>query len=169
MSSAVRSKLSRARGGERVASAGTDADQPVIGLHDVARARQHERGLRVGHYHHRFEPAQEFLGPPVLAQLYAGASKIAGVFFDLGFEPLEQREGIGGGAREARDHVPLAQPAHLAGVGLHHGLAEGHLPVARDDDGSALADGKNGGGTPAPVFVLIGHLRCLLYQATALR
>ena len=108
----------------------------VLGFHHVARAGKEERGLRVGHRHHGFEPAQIFVRAPILAEFHAGAREIARMLLELGFQPLEQRKRIGGRAGKTRDHVALAETAHLAGIGLHDRLAERHLPIARDDDRS---------------------------------
>jgi hypothetical protein len=46
----------------------------------------------------------------------ASAGKLAGVLLELGFEPFEQGESVGGGASEAGDDVALGKPANLAGV-----------------------------------------------------
>ncbi len=72
----------------------------------------------------------------------------AGILLELGLEPLEQGEGVGGGAGEAADHVALAEAAHLAGIGLDDGLADRDLTVAADDHAAALADGQDGGAVP---------------------
>ncbi len=53
---------------------------------------------------------------------------------DLRFQSLEQGEGIRRRAREARDHMALGEPAHLAGIAFHDGGAKAHLPVSADDD-----------------------------------
>ena len=74
--------------------------------------------------------------------------QLAGILLELGFQPLEQREGVGGGAGKAADHVAFAEPAHFLGVGLDDGLADRDLAVAADDDRAALADGQNGGAVP---------------------
>src|SRR6185369_773755 len=60
----------------------------------------------------------------------------------------EQREGVGGGAGEAADHVALAEAPHLPGIGFDDGLADRHLAVAADGDHAALADGQDGGAVP---------------------
>ena len=70
------------------------------------------------------------------------------MLLQLGLQPLEQGEGIGGGAGEAGDDVALAQPAHLAGVGFDDGVAEAHLAVAGDHDLAPLADREDGGAVP---------------------
>ncbi len=58
----------------------------------------------VGDGHHRFQPAQIAVGPPVLGQFDAGAFKLVGEALQLGFQPFQQGEGVGGGAGEAGDH-----------------------------------------------------------------
>jgi hypothetical protein len=121
---------------------------PASGIEHVAGAGEHQRDVLVGDDHHGFEPAQVAVGAPVLGELDRGAHQLARVLLELGLEPLEQRECVGGRAGEAADHVALGEPAHLAGVGLDDGLADRHLPVAADDDAAALADGEDGGAVP---------------------
>ena len=75
-----------------------------------------------------------------LRKLDRGARELAGILLELGFQPLEQGEGVGGGAGKAADHVALAEAAHLLGVGLDDGLADRDLAVAADHDAAALAD-----------------------------
>ena len=83
-----------------------------------------------------------------LASSTAARVSWPGYCSSLASEPLEQREGVGGGAGEAADHVALAEPAHLLGVGLDDGLADRDLAVAADRDHAALADGQDGGAVP---------------------
>ena len=137
-----------ARGGERIVAAGADAHHAGLGLEHVAGAGEHQRHLRVGDDHHGFEPAQIAVGAPVLGELDRGAGELAGILLELGFQPLEQGEGVGGGAGKAADHVALAEAPHLPGIGLDDGLADRDLPVAADDDAAALADGQDGGAVP---------------------
>src|SRR3546814_14166213 len=59
--------------------------------------------------------------------------------FELGLQPFEKREGVGGGAGEPRDHLAVAELADLAGVGLHHRLPHRDLAVTGDHDLAALA------------------------------
>src|SRR5690606_23068032 len=96
-----------------------------------------------------------------------GARELPRILFELGLQPLEQREGIGGRAGEAADHIAFAEFADLPGIGLDHGLADRNLAVAADDHPSALADGEDRGAVPAlglrilhMVYPLTGsHLR----------
>ena len=89
-------------------------DDAVVGLEHVAGAGQHQRVRLVGDDHHRLEPAQIAVGAPVLGELDGGAHQLVGILLELGFEPLEQGEGIGGGAGEAGDHLAAGEPADLA-------------------------------------------------------
>ena len=70
--------------------------------------------LAVGDREHRLEPAQHAVGAPVLGQLDRRAHQVALVLLELGLEALEQREGVGGGAGEAGQHLVVVQAAHLA-------------------------------------------------------
>ena len=117
-----------------------------LGLQHVAGPGEHKRHLGVGHQHHGLEAAQVAVGAPVLGELDAGTHQLAGKLFELGFESFKQREGVGGGSREAGDHVALGEPPNLLGVRLHHGLAEAHLSVAADHRAAALLDEQDGGG-----------------------
>ena len=101
--------------------------------------------LRVGHGEHRFETAQHAIGAPVLGELDRRAHQVALVLLELGLEALEQRERIGGGAGEARQHAILIEAADLARGGLDHDVAERHLAVAAERDDAVAADGENGG------------------------
>ena len=68
---------------------------------------------------------------------------------ELGFQPLEQGEGVGRGAGEAGDDLAVAQPPDLLGVALDDGLAHRDLAVARHHHLAALADRQDGRGVPA--------------------
>src|SRR5712672_95708 len=138
----------RAGGGERIVAARPDPHHAGLGLEHVAGAGQHQRHLLVGDDHHGFEPAQIAVGAPVLGELDRGAHELAGILLELGFQPLEQREGVGGRAREAADDVAVREPAHLAGIGLDDGLADRDLAVAADGHDPALADRQDGGAVP---------------------
>src|SRR5262245_37426791 len=138
----------RASGGERVVAAGADAHHAGIGLEHVAGAGEHQRYLRVGNDHHRLEAAQVAARATVLGEVDGGAGELSRILLELAFQPLEQGEGVGGGAGEAPDHVALAEAAHLLGVGLDDGLADGHLPVAADHDAAAFADGQDRRAVP---------------------
>ncbi|MNP35004.1 hypothetical protein D3C76_1283170 [compost metagenome] len=58
----------------------------------------------------------------------------------LGLEALEQGEGIGGTAGEARQHLAVIETMNLAGVALHDGVAEGYLAIPPDHDLAVAAD-----------------------------
>mgnify|MGYP006953450618 CR=1 FL=1 len=52
----------RAGGGERVAPAGSDRGNPVVGLDHVAASRDHQDALGIAHQEHRLEPTHPALG-----------------------------------------------------------------------------------------------------------
>ena len=79
----------------------------------------------------------------------AARGRLSGIPLELLLELLEQRERVGGGAGEARQQLAAAQRADLLGVGLHHGLADGHLAVAAERDLSVAADREDGGRADA--------------------
>src|SRR5205814_890159 len=137
---------------QRVIAAGPYSHRAAFRLEHVAGAGEHQRNLLVGDDHHGFEPPQVAVGAPVLGEFDRRAGELAGILLELGLEPLEQREGVGGRAGEARDDLALAEAAHLLGVRLDDGLPDAHLAVARDDDRTVLADGQDGGGVPACGF-----------------
>ena len=64
------------------------------------------------------------------------------MLLELGLEAREEREGVGGRAREARQHAVVVQLAHLARARLHDRLAERHLAVARHRHLAAVAHAR---------------------------
>ena len=74
--------------------------------------------------------------------------QLSGILLKLAFQPLEQREGVRGGAGKATDDVALAELADLFGVRFDHGLTDRHLPVAANYHSAALADRQNGCAVP---------------------
>ena len=102
----------------------------------------------VGDDQHRLEAAQIAVGAPVLGQFDASARELAGILLELGLEPFEQGEGVGGRAGEAGDDVALGEAANLARVGFDDRLAHADLAVAADDDLSALAHHQDGRRMP---------------------
>ena len=89
------------------------ADDPVVGLDEVAGARQQERRLRVEHDQHRLEPAEDAVGAPVLRQLDGRPLEVAAVLFELRLEPGEQRERIGGRAGESGQDLVVVEAPDL--------------------------------------------------------
>ena len=80
------------------------------------------------------------------------------------FQPLEQREGVGGRAGEAGDDAALAERPDLLGVVLDDRLADRDLPVAGDDDLAALPDGHDGRAVPGG-GILVVQWRCPCWRA----
>ena len=90
---------------------------------------------------------------PILRELDGGAHEVALVLFELGLEPLEQRERVRRGARESREHAIVIQAAHFARGRLDHDVAERDLAVAAQCHRAVAANGNNGGA------VELFHLR----------
>ena len=101
--------------------------------------------LAIGHREHRFEAAQDAVGAPVLGELDSGTRDIALVLLELRLEALEQRERVGGAAREACEDAVLIEAPHFARSRFHHDVAERHLAVAAERDLFAAPHGKYGG------------------------
>src|SRR5262252_5786110 len=132
----------RARGRERVLAAGADRSHIVLGLDHIAVARDQEEFLRVPDQQQRLEAPQIAIGAPVLGELDRGTCHVA-VLLELSLEALEQREGIRGAAREAREHLAVGETAHLACVALHDGIPEGDLAVTAEGDRAVTAHAEN--------------------------
>ena len=139
-----------------VSASMSDADQTILRLQHVAGPGQDQRNLLVGDRHHGFQPAQVAVGPPVLGQFDTGAGQLAGMLFQLCFQPLEQGEGIRRGAGKAGNDRAIANPADLFGIGLDDGGAQADLAVAGDHDAPVLAHRQDGGAVPEGL-VGIGH------------
>jgi hypothetical protein len=52
------------------------------------------------------------------------------VLFQFALEALEKGKGIRRGPGETRQHPLLVEAPHLAGIALHHRLAQGYLAIA---------------------------------------
>jgi hypothetical protein len=70
------------------------------------------------------------------------------MLFQLAFEPLEQGEGIRRRPGKPGDHLAIADAPHLAGIGLHDGVAHGNLAIARDHGAAVLLHPDDGGAVP---------------------
>ena len=114
----------------------------------------------VGDGHHRLQPAKVAVGAPVLGEFHAGAFELAREAFQLGFQPLQQGEGVGRRTGEAGQHrAAVADAAHLAGVALDDGLAERHLAVPGHGDPAVAAHAQD--GCPVPADGVVG---CVLHD-----
>ena len=83
---------------------------------------------------HGLEPAQNAVGAPVLCQLHRRAHQVALMLFELAFEALEQRKGVGRAAGESGQDLVVVEPAHLARAGLDDDGAQRDLAVAAERD-----------------------------------
>jgi len=133
----------------------------MLRLQHVAIAGERQRDVFVGDDHHRLETPQIAVGAPVLGELDAGAHQLVGILLELGFQPLQQREGVGRGTGEAGDDgTLLADAADFLRIALHHGVAERHLAVAGDHHLAALADSDDGGAVDRGRVVLFKIHTC---------
>src|SRR5690606_12820192 len=64
---------------------------------------------------------------------------------ELALEALEQREGIGRASGKAGEDLAVVEPAHLAGIALHDGVAERDLPVAAHRNRAIAANSEDRG------------------------
>src|SRR2546428_11454120 len=92
------------RGGQGHGPSGTDGDQTVVRLDEVARAGK-EVGVAVArHDELRLQPPQRPVGPPVFYQFDGGPLQVSPIFLQLGFKSGEKSEGVGGRSRESRQN-----------------------------------------------------------------
>ena len=113
-----------------VASAGSCGQDAVAGLDHVARAADQQAVPRIDH---RAAPPPAAGASGRSARVWPARSRrgdVVGIVLQLALEPLQQGEPVGRRPREAHQHLPLQQLAHLHRVGLHDLGAERHLPVA---------------------------------------
>ncbi len=106
----------------------------------------------------RLQPAQAAVGAPVLGQFDGGAGEVA-EFFQFPLESFEQGEGVRGAAGKAGEHFPVVQAPHFAGIGLHHALAQGDLPVAAHRDPAVTPHGENRRAIDSLGIVIHGNLK----------
>ena len=122
-----------ARRGQRVGAA--RSDRHTSSSSGSIRSPVPERRkllLRVDDDQHRFEPAQDAIRAPVLGELDGRALEIAAELLELLFEAADERKGVRPAAGEPCQHLPLAEPPHLARAALDDGaLIHRDLPVAR--------------------------------------
>src|SRR5688500_14556471 len=133
-------------GGQRVRASGSDREDAVVGLDDLAVPRNEQARLPVGDRQHRLEVAQDLVGAPLLGELDRGPGQVRWPALDLLFELLEQREGVGRRAREAGDDPTVVHLADLDRAPFHHRVAERYLAVSTKGDGALPADRADRGG-----------------------
>ena len=129
-----------ARAAARAKGRRSDADEAVVGLDHVARARDDEGRLRVGHGEQRLQPPEHPVHPPVLGQLDRRPREIAAMLLELGLELGEERERVSRRAREAREHAIVVDLPDLSRPGLHDRLADRDLAVPGQRHLPAMAD-----------------------------
>ena len=133
----------RLGGGQRERPARSDRHDPVVGLDEVAVARQQKRRRLVEHDQHRFEAPQDAIGPPVLGQLDRRALEVAAILLELRFEAREQSERIGRRPGEAGEDAVVVEPADFAARLLDDRLPECDLSVTGHHRAVRVPDRKN--------------------------
>ncbi|SOY39927.1 hypothetical protein CBM2589_B10208 [Cupriavidus taiwanensis] len=128
----------------RIGSARADRGDAALGVEHVAVAGDDQRGVAVGGDQHGLQPAQRAVRAPVLGEVDRGAGQVALVFLQLGLEAVQQREGVGGAAGKADQHLAVVDTAHLARGALHHDIAERDLTITAQRDLIAAADADDG-------------------------
>ena len=133
----------RLRRRQRIRAARSNRDDPVVGLDQIAVAREQERHCGVHDDQHRLEPAQQPIGPPVLRELDGRSLEVAAILFELGLEARKQRERIGRRAGKAGQNPVVVELADLPGGLLHDRVAERDLAVAGHDRLAAMPHGQH--------------------------
>jgi hypothetical protein len=131
------------RRGHGIRAPGPDRNDPVVGLDQIAIARQEICGFDVHDEEHGFQPAQRPVSSPVLDELDDRSFQVAPVLLQLRLEAGEQRERVGGRAGESGKDPVVVQLPDLAGGLLDDGFTEGHLAVAGHYRGVPVADRQN--------------------------
>src|SRR5207244_2187736 len=133
----------RFRGGERERAARSDRHDPIVGLDQIAVAREKKHGAFVEDDEHGLETAEDAVGAPVFGELDGGALEVPAELFELRLEAREQRERIGGGAGKARENPVVVEAADLLRALFDDYLSEGDLAVAGEDGVVAVPHGKD--------------------------
>ncbi len=115
----------------------------MLGLDDVAVTGNDQGFLLVRDAEQRLQASQPAVRPPVLGEFDRGAGEIA-VLLELALEEFKQCERVGGATRESGEHIAVGELSHLPRVALDDSVAQRHLAVATDGDGSVLADRHDG-------------------------
>lgn len=76
-------------GSHGVISAAADTDNAVIRFHYFSGSGDDQRGFFVSHNHKSLQLAQVFVHSPVFGQLYGSPFKLAGMFFQFGFQAFD--------------------------------------------------------------------------------
>ncbi len=133
-----------ASGGKSIRAPGAHRGDVVIGFDDVPTAAEDQAFLLIGGNQQRLESPQSPVRSPVLGQFDGCPLEIAVILLELAFEPLEQGEGVRGGACKACKDLLIVHFANLFRLVFDHCIPQGHLPVARHDHGAIFAHGKYG-------------------------
>mmetsp|Transcript_61863 Transcript_61863/g.137859 ORF Transcript_61863/g.137859 Transcript_61863/m.137859 type:complete len:231 (+) Transcript_61863:394-1086(+) len=118
-------------------AAGTNPNDPILGLDDVAIAREGERDGGICNDHDGLEPPQVLVHSPRFRHLHAGPRCLR-MLLQLHLKSLEQCHRVGRRTGKARNHSFL-EGTDLARVPFHHMAAERDLSVPDDEHLVVLA------------------------------
>src|ERR1700746_3121227 len=99
----------RTGGREGKSSAGTDSDNSIIGLDDVAVTGKNESALVVRDDQQGLQMAKSAVLAPFLGEFDGGFLEIARKLLQFAFEAFEQGDGVGGGAGESGDDLVIVE------------------------------------------------------------
>jgi len=85
--------------------------------------------IEIGNGQQGLQAPQYAIGPPVLRQFYGGSREISTVLGQFGLKLFKQREGIGRGAGEPRQHRIAVHTTHFPGIVLHDRGADRDLSI----------------------------------------
>src|SRR5579883_786435 len=131
----------RASRREGVCAAGANRQDVIRGGDHVACTADEQEIVAIQHYEHRLKPPEDAVGAPLLRQFRGGLWYRTLVVAKFLFEAFQQAERIGSRPGKPRKYMTIVQFANLAGVGLHHNVAERDLAVAPKCSARGSPDG----------------------------
>ena len=114
----------------RVGAARPDGNQPGFRFDDVTIPRDDKGVVAIGDGEQGLKATEDAVCAPVLGKLHGSAREMPLMLFEFSFKTLEQRERVCGSAGETGQYLVLVEPPDLAGIALHDGSPERHLPIA---------------------------------------
>src|SRR5689334_426942 len=134
--------------GERKPASRADRDHSLVRRDQIAGSGDEQRRRLVGDDEQCLELAEHLVGAPVLRELDRGPLEVPAVLLELRLESREERERVGGRARESGEHLAALEPADLRGGLLHDGRSDGDLAVRGHGDLALVAHTEDGRRVP---------------------
>jgi hypothetical protein len=145
------------RGSQGEAAAGADGAQTVVRFDDISISGKQKSGFGIRDDEQRFEVAQRAILTPLLGKFDGGFLQIAGMFLELAFETLEERDGVRGRTGKTGNDFVVEEAAGLARGVLHHLIAHGHLAVGDENNFIVLAHAQYGGAVNRCASLAVTH------------